>query len=186
MADPIASPNTDNYAVLKGNVYFTKTGGTRRHLGNCTQLAVTPEVEKLDHFSSMAGVKSKDKSVVIQKTLTLTLNLEEITLDNLQLALFGGDIAAADGEATTDGGNDRGFDIFAVSEITGVLEVIGSNDIGPKYNARFPNVSFSPDGGIDLIGDDDWAALQVSAEALYTDGTFGRMWLQDSAVTTGA
>lgn len=186
MADELASPNVLNYAVLKGNVYFTPEGGSRRHLGNCTQFDFEPAVESLDHFSAMEGVRTKDFSVTLEKSATLTLTLEEITLKNLQMAMMGGDISAATGEATTDGGNNMGFEIFAESEVRGVVELEGSNDIGPKYNIRLPSVSFKPSGAIPFIGDQDWASIEVQGEVLVVNGSFGRIWLQDSAATTGA
>lgn len=177
----LASPNILNYALLKGNVYFTQVGGSRRHLGNCILFDTEPSVEKLDHFSSMVGVKTKDQSVVLSKTLTLTLTLEEITLSNLRIALFGGPVTAGD---TTDGAGNDGFDIFAVSEVRGVLEIEGSNDVGPKYSARFPNVTFTPNGATSLMGGDDWANIPLTGEALAVNGVPGRMWLQDSETTT--
>lgn len=181
MADELASPNVLNYAVLKGIVHFTPEGGVRRDLGNCTQFDFEPAVETLDHFSSRTGVRSKDFSVTLEKSATVTITLDEITLKNLQMALMGGTISAGDG--TTEGGDNAGFDIFAESEVRGVLELTGTNDVGPRYNIRLPSVSFKPGGAIPFIGD-DWAAIELSGEVLAVDGSFGRVWLQDSNPTT--
>lgn len=177
------SPDVRNYAIFKGNVYFKKSGdATRRHLGNCTGFNFEPAVDTLDHFSAMQGVRKKDFSAVVGQTATITITLEEMTLKNLQLALFGGEIAA-DGD-TTDGGANLGFEIFAASEVSGILELEGSNDIGPKYNIRLPSVTFKPNGGIEFIGDQDWANTELQGEVLAVGESFGRIWLQDSAVTT--
>jgi hypothetical protein len=80
----------DNYTVGKGLVSFKKTGGAAFvDMGNCTEFEFTPEIEKLDHFSSRTGVRFKDKSVVIQKSGTLRLVLDEWTVDNLKMAVLG-------------------------------------------------------------------------------------------------
>lgn len=170
------SPNTGNYAVFKGNAYFTPAGGARRHIGNCTQFDVTPSVDSLDHFSAMAGVKTKDKSVVLTKTLTIDLTLEEFTAENMALALFG------DGVGEDTDGNKR-IDIFASSEVSGRLELTGSNDIGPRWDYDLPNVTFKPNGAISAIGDSDWANVQVTGEVLFTAGHFGFATLQESTVS---
>ncbi len=177
----LTSPNVNNYGVLKGNVYFTPSGGgTRRHLGNAPQFQIELGVDKLDHFSSMTGVKTKDQSIVLEKTCTLTMVLEEITLKNLQLALLGGAIAS---DTDTTNGGLQGFEIGAVAQNNGVIELIGSNDVGPKYVMTLYSVNLAPDGAIDFIGD-DWAGLQITGDVLAVNGSFGRIDLQDSAATT--
>ena len=51
----------ENYTVGKGLVSFKKTGATSfADMGNCTEFEFTPEIEKLDHFSSRTGVGFKD------------------------------------------------------------------------------------------------------------------------------
>src|SRR5688572_17811530 len=83
------APNVNNYVVGKGNVYFTPEGGSRRHLGNCPAFNVEPELEELEHFSSMEGVRTKDLTVVLSKSATITLTLEEFSQENVALALMG-------------------------------------------------------------------------------------------------
>ena len=58
-------------------------------MGNCTEFEFTPEIEKLDHFSSREGVRTKDKSVVLQKSGTVRLVLDEWSVENLKLAVLG-------------------------------------------------------------------------------------------------
>lgn len=178
----LASPNVQNYGVLKGNVYWTPSGGgSRRHVGNCTQFSLEIGVEKLDHFSSMVGVKTKDFSVVLQKTGTVTLTLEELTLKNFQMALLGGAVGAD--TDTTDGGL-QGFEIGAESEINGTLELINSNDVGPQYHITLPSVNITPSGAVDFIGDDDWGNIELTGDVLAVNGSFGRFNLLDSGTTT--
>jgi len=171
-----ASPDNRNYAVFKGNAYFTPAGGARRHLGNCTAFGTELAVEKLDHFSAMAGIRSKDRSVAIQQTLTLSVTLEEMTLANLQMALFGGEA-----EENTDG--DWGFDIGAVTDVVGAIELVGSNTVGPKLTYEYPEVTFTPNGSVEAIGEADWASIALTGDVSFLNGKFGRLTVQDSAGT---
>lgn len=155
MAD---SPNPLNYSILKANVWWTPDGGARRHLGNAPAANLNVEVEKLDHFSSMAGIRTRDKSFVTGKTATLTLQLDEFTLPNLQLAMLGGDIASGD---NTEG--DLEFDIGSSDAVTGRVEIIGTNDVGNRVSADLPSVSFVPSEGIDFISE-EVATIQLEGD----------------------
>lgn len=177
------SPDVRNYTIFKGNVFFTPTGGARRHLGNCTQFSFEPAVDTLDHFTAMQGIKKKDFSATLSQTATLSLTLEEMTKLNLQMALFGGDIAA-DPLTSTEYHNKLGFDIFAVSEVTGMVELEGSNDVGPKYNIKLPSVTFKPNGAIEFIGDADWANVQLQGDVLAVGDSFGRIDNAELPATT--
>jgi hypothetical protein len=155
------SPSTLNYSVLKGIVKFTPTGGAERDLGNAPEFELTPAIDKLDHFSSRAGVRSKDRSVVREKTLNGRMVLDENTPENLQLALLGGD------SAVNTGGNTA-FGIFENSEITGALTFTGTNDIGNKVHLSLPNVSLIPAGSLPFISD-EWAQMEVNFEVLFDE-----------------
>jgi hypothetical protein len=170
------SPDPRNYAIFKGNCYFTPEGGARRHLGNVAGFSLEPAAERLDHFSSMAGINKRDRSVVVQTTATITMTLEEMTLENFKLALLGED----DEEATS--GNRR-IKLLAVSEQRGVLEFVGSNDVGPKFHHTFPSVSIAPEGAFEFIqAEAAWASLTVTAEVeAQEDGSFGTTELLNSA-----
>lgn len=158
------SPSVLNYSVLKGIAKFTPTDGVQRDLGNAPEVELTPEVTKLDHFSSRSGVKSKDKSVVTEKTLTLRIVLDELTRENVRMQLMGG-VSDTSGE----------FGIFADSEITGAFEFTGTNDIGSKIFLELPDVSFGPSGSLNLISD-EWGQVELTAEVLFDEvtGDFGK------------
>ena len=161
-----ASPDTRNYYVGKGRVYFKATGEPDyRHMGNCTSITLTPSVEKLDHFSSMEGTRKKDKSIIVEQGGQLALVLEEFTADNLRLALFGTVVEQSSG--------DQEIDIFAVSEIVGQLKFEGANDVGPKQFVYLNNVSIVPAGAIELITD-EWGQIELEGEVLAdATGKFG-------------
>ncbi|KQZ19356.1 hypothetical protein ASD50_07685 [Mesorhizobium sp. Root552] len=172
------SPNPLNYFVGKGTIKFTPTAGVQRDLGNAPEIELTPTIEKLDHFSSRSGVRNKDRSVAIEKGMTLRVVLEELTAENLAMLLLGGDIDEA-----SDG--TKSFAIFAETEITGAISFTGTNDIGAKVTMSLPNVSFGPSGSFNPISD-EWGQIEVTAEVLateHTDGTsdFGTVTVLEAA-----
>lgn len=152
------SPNPLNYFIGKGTISFTPTGGAPRDLGNAPEVELTPAIEKLDHFSSRAGVRSKDRTVVLEKTLTLRIVLDEITIENLALLMLG----------STPGGGS--FEIFAEAEVTGAISFTGTNDVGNKVSMSLPNVSFTPSGSLNLISD-EWGQIELTADVLLDDST---------------
>jgi hypothetical protein len=158
------SPSTTHYYIGKGAVYFTPSGGSERHLGNCSVFELAPEIEELEHFSSMAGVRSKDRGVVLEKSMVVRMVLDEYTGENLALQLLGT-------IATNSAGNDQ-FSIFTLSEILGQLRFAGANDVGHKMNVTLPSCSFKPTGVVSLISE-EWGELEVEAEVLIVAGSFG-------------
>lgn len=156
-----SSPNTDNYYIGKGKVYIKMPDDDAYwDIGNVPEFEVTPTVDKLDHFSSRAGVKSKDRSVSISRAASLRMVMEEWTPRNLSLVLMG----AVDDTtpATTT------IDIFSLSSITCGIKFRGNNDIGPKWDADFDSVEFTPSNSINFISE-EWAPLEITGEILYDD-----------------
>lgn len=172
---PNATPNINNYSLSKGEIYFTPAGGgTERHLGNCPVFTMAPTVNSLDHFSAMTGIKSKDDSVVTDKALTVTIDVEEKTIENVRMFLLGGAV-------TTNTDGDKQFDILAASEVRGAIRYHGTNDVGPRWNVHLPLVSFKPSANEDLVGDGSkWDVLTLTGEVLAVNGVFGTRILQDS------
>ena len=87
------SPNTDNYVLGKGRLFFNPlvngahTG--EMALGNAPSLTFSVAIEKLDHYSSQSGLRAKDKTVVTQVTPTMSFSLDEINSENLNLLVMG-------------------------------------------------------------------------------------------------
>lgn len=85
------SPNTENYQLGKGVIYFNRknlltgvyTG--ERDLGNAPAFSFNISLEKLEHFSSRGGLRAKDKEVISQVTPGVAFTLDEVTIDNLSL-----------------------------------------------------------------------------------------------------
>jgi len=168
MTISLNSPNTDNYVVGKGKVYFMPEGASGtildHHVGNVTEFEIEPAIERLDHFSQMEGVRSKDKSIILEKGLTVRMIMEEWTPSNLRLYLLGEPDDADDANVT--------IDIFADNSLRGHLRYVGENEIGPKWSFDLPVVEFTPEGALNMISD-EWAPIEVSGDILFEDGTFG-------------
>ena len=99
----LIAPDADNYQVGKGIVSFKPDGAADYiDLGNVAELEYTPNIEKLDHYSSRAGTRTKDKSVVQTRSGSLRILMEELTAQNLSMLLMGTVDDAAVGGPTID------------------------------------------------------------------------------------
>lgn len=87
------SPDTSNYCLGKGVLYFDQLVGAvytgERDLGNATDFSFNVSVDKLEHFSSRGGLKAKDKSVISQVTPGIKFTLDEINKENLAMLSLG-------------------------------------------------------------------------------------------------
>lgn len=151
--------SVDNYYIGKGIVSFKKAGvgGAYVDMGNCPTFEFTPELETLDHFSSRAGVKSKDKTVVISKKGTLKLVLDEWTPENLAIALL------------DDTYSTGAIEIFGGTSVKGSVKLVGSNDIGQQFTVEFLNVEFIPSAALSFITD-EWGQIELTGQ-VEVDGT---------------
>jgi len=158
------SPNIGNLQVGKGILSFKKEGSdTFRDLGNVTGMTLTPNITTLDHFTSRAGTKLKDLTIILEKASTVKIVMEEFTADNLGLMLCGD----ADGFAV---GGHPTVEIFSEDAINGELKFVGTNEVGPQMTVDLYNVSFTPTGAIDFISD-AFGNMETTADVLAaTDG----------------
>lgn len=160
-----ASPDIRNYTVGKGKVYFKGADDSEfAAVGNCPEFEFTPEIEKLEHFSSMEGVKTRDRTVVISKKGTLKVSTDEWTIANLARAVLGAATSDSDGRGV--------IDIFSENAISGEVKFIGTNEVGPRYQWHFLKVDFLPGEAVSPISD-EWGVLQLSGEVSAVDGVFG-------------
>jgi len=87
------APNTDNYTLGKGVVFFDQlvSGNYQgeRDLGNAPAFTFNIALEKLEHYSSRGGLKAKDKEIISQITPGLAFTLDEINKENLALLTLG-------------------------------------------------------------------------------------------------
>lgn len=160
------SPDIRNYIVGKGIVAFKQDGETAfRDVGNVPSFEFTPTIEKLDHFSSREGVKTKDRSVVLSKSGSIKMVMEEWTAENLAIALLGA--------ASVNSSAEDEIDIFSENAVSGILKFTGTNEVGPKWEYIFNKVDFIPSSAINPISD-EWGALEVTGEAAAVAGSFGK------------
>src|SRR4051794_21652850 len=178
------SPDTENLQVGKGIVSFKPDDAADFiDLGNVPELEYEPTIERLDHFTSRAGIRTKDKSVVIERGGTLRVLMEEITQFNLSMLLMGtmGD----------DGPNgEPSIDIFQNDTPKGELKFNATNDVGPRWDLHFYNVEFAPSGTFNPISD-EWNNIEVTGEVLpaqppHTEaGKVGMAWLTNPSPPAG-
>lgn len=132
-------------------------------LGNCPKFAFKPEIETLEHFSSREGVKTRDQKVITALKGSLTVELDEITAENLQFALLG---------SLTGVTGSRVVKVFANAQVTGEVKLVQTNSIGRRFVLKFGHVQVMPDQEIDFIGD-DYSTLQTTLEVnLDADSVF--------------
>lgn len=158
------SPNVLNYFIGKGIVKFTPAGGVQRDLGNAPEVEVTPEIEKLEHKSSRAGISSVDFTAETSVKATLRVVLDEITAENLALQLLGEVVDLTDGSKT--------FEILSQSAITGQIDFTGTNDVGNQVAIIMPEVKFAPSGSLNLISD-DFGQIELTGDVLVQVATDG-------------
>ena len=161
-----ASPSALNYTIFKAIVYIKLAGESAyRDVGNVPVATFTPSNETLDHFSSRTGVRTKDKQIVLSKSGTLAITFEEMTPENLALALLG-DIAV-------NSAGETELAIFSQNSLSGAVKIEGQNEVGAKVRAIFNNVTFNPNSEIPFISD-EWAQIELSGEVLVDgNGDFG-------------
>lgn len=93
--NPTGLPDTDDYNLGRGTVYFALLDGTTklpisyRDLGNAPEFSISVETETLEHQSSRQGLKITDKEVLISQKVNLSLTLDEINFQNLAILLSG-------------------------------------------------------------------------------------------------
>lgn len=161
-----AAPSINNYYIGKGVLFWTPEGGTQRDLGNVPEFEFTPEVERLNHFSSRQGVRAKDRSVIVERSASVRLVMEEWSLLNLAMALMG------DTPVTNATTGITSFNLLARSEVRGALRFEGANAVGPQITIALPSVSFTPSSSINPITD-EWGGLEVNGEVMAVNGSFG-------------
>jgi hypothetical protein len=87
------APNTDNYTLGKGVVYFDQLVSSvyqgERDLGNAPSFTFNIALEKLEHYSSRGGLKAKDKEIISQITPGLAFTLDEVNKENMALLTLG-------------------------------------------------------------------------------------------------
>src|ERR1700722_13488737 len=153
------SPNITNYYVGKGVMSWSVEGGdgSYRDLGNCSSFEITPQVQRLEHWSSRTPTKTKDQSVVQQKAMSAKGVLDEISQDNLSLALMGSQDST--GLITN---------ILDLPDLRGALRFVGTNAVGEKQQVDLPTVVLTPSQAIGFIAD-GYASITLDGDVLASE-----------------
>ncbi len=127
--------------------------GTYYDMGNVNSLEVEPTIERLPHYSSRSGFRTKDRNPIIQTEYNINFVAEEIAAVNLNRFLLG----TLSGERTVQG--------LQGSNIEYALHFVSDNPIGPNAIWDFWKVTLSPAGAMQLIGE-EWMSMSFAGEGL--------------------
>jgi len=157
------SPSPLNYFLGKGIVKWQPTaGGGFRDLGNTPMFETTPVPTRLPHYNSRQGVQRLDENPVSRVTMTCKFHLEEITPENLALALLGSQQA----------GPPITVNVMDIGVVSGWLRMIGTNNVGDMKQVDLPSVTLAPSAGFQWISE-AWGLLEITAEVLASAVTPG-------------
>jgi len=170
------APNVDNYFIGKGVLQFKFEGeSVYRYVGNVPELEFSPTLETLDHFSSMEGVRSKDKTIVLEKGGTIRIVMEELVARNLAMFFLGIPDETDPFEPS--------IEIFGTNLVSGAVKFFGTNEVGPRWTFDFNKVDFVPSGSFNPISD-EWGNLEVTGNLATSGGSFGTATRRDLKVIT--
>jgi len=156
-----APHSTDNYAIGKGILYVGEWDGTTpptdpgdfSEIGNCPSIEIEPSVEKLAHYSSRSQFRLKDKNPIIEYNYTLNFETDEMAAANLNRYLQG----------TMSGTNV--VQALQAADAEYALKFVSDNPLGPNQTWKFHRVTLSPNGALQLIGE-EWLTMSFTAEGL--------------------
>jgi hypothetical protein len=123
-----------NYTLGRGRVYFsafapgTETPLGERYLGNTPEFNATFETERLDHFSSDAGIREKDDSVMLQVNRTGSLTTDHISPANIAFFFFGDAEVLTVSQATV---TDEAVGVDGIGVEVGMFYQLGRSNLNP-------------------------------------------------------
>lgn len=154
---PVSSPSTELYTLGRGILSIgTWSGatppGSVTDVGNCNEFNLTVTEETLDHFSYRSGLRSKDKTVILETGYEGNFILDEISQSNLLMYLKG----------TLSGTTIRANQ---VTDAEYELQFASSNPVGENRIWTFHRCKLTPNGEFGLISD-EWATLDIAFTGL--------------------
>lgn len=153
-----SSPSTQLYKLGKGILSIGEWVGATppasyTDVGNCSRLEVEVTEEKLAHFSSRAGTRTKDKEIVLEIGYNVNFDLDEFSLANLAMFLKG----------TISGSNVILANTVLDKEYA--IKFQSDNPAGPNERWEFWRATLAPGGTLSLIGE-EWAKMSFTAAGL--------------------
>lgn len=162
-----ASPSTGNYTLGRGIVTIGEWADDTTYptvftdMGNVTGFELELTEEKLDHYSSRAGLRVKDKSVTLEVGYNVSFTPDEDTYNNFLIYSKGAYTAPATGvDAFVEGlaATDKNYAVIFTT----------ANAAGEDKVYKFYKVSLGPNGNLALIGD-VWLEIPLIGEGLKVD-----------------
>jgi len=149
--------NTGNYTIGKGILYIKPFGAADsayEDMGNCPGAEVEPTIERLPHYSSRTGYRTKDKNPVIQTEYMLNITTDEMASKNLRYFLMG---------VISDDFNT----IYALmgSDAEYTIKLIEDNPAGPNKKWYFHRLTIAPNGAMGLISE-EYETMGLQCEGL--------------------
>ena len=147
-----ASPQTRNYLYGKGELFFRAVGSEGYdHLGNAPAFTISLTEEKLEHFSSMSGTKTKDLQLVTQKGATVAFTGAAVAKQMQAAATVSGQsVSANKGLYTFVGKEKLGFTRLEHGTVTGGTFAPGSSVVGSTSSAT-ATVAYVTDGVLECV-----------------------------------
>lgn len=127
-----------NYRILQGKVFLAERDSSGnplafRYPGDAPQFDVNVKVEVLEHKESTSGQRQTDARVIIGKDCDITVQFDEITADNLALALYGSKVSVGGSTASAEALPTVAVGDFAKLANTGLTNVVITDSTGsPK------------------------------------------------------
>jgi len=131
MALPL-NTHTNQYVFGRGRIFIGVYSGDanradRRFIGNCPGFTLSVESEKFEHFSSTAGIQTKDLTVTKSVNFNAQVTCDDIQSENL--ALFLGGTSGTLSQSATPVTNEA---IVVQKGYHYQLGLVGSNDVGVR------------------------------------------------------
>lgn len=168
MAIDNTSPNVDEYFVGK-SIVTLKPDTTWYDVGNVPEFEFTPTAEELAHFSSRAGLKSRDRTIVVERGGDVRIILEEATSFNMAIIMLG-DLVVTPGATTPE--DLHVIDILTKSAYSAAVRSQGQNIVGARWNFQFEKADFIPSGAIGVISE-EWGSFEINGRLAAVAGKFG-------------
>ena len=168
------APNVNNLSLGRGELLFNKLEDEvhqgEKSLGNAPEISVTPEMEELEHVSSLEGLNKVDVKIVTSLKIIVAATLEEFNQDNIEMIFLGEKttVSQTSGSVADEEHTVKEFDAYykldkryvssvVVTDETGVTTYTEDDDY--TVDARIGRV-FIKEGGSGGIAADD--VLKIS------------------------
>ena len=159
-----------NQTLGRGELWFsrfkpnTQVPEGFRLFGNCPEFNLTIETEMLDHYSSMRGIREKDKSVPLETTRTGSFTCDDIQLDNLAYFFFGSKSKVTQTSATAQ------TETF-IGVVPGYSYQIGLSNLTPTGVKSLANVAVTVGGSAKAANVDYLIDLELGILTIVEGGT---------------